>query len=164
MTLTRRQACCILALAFFNIPEALGGTYQQLTLIAFIEVDFYGSQKSKLVCLLKYFERIMLAEEADDQEFLSLCITIERKSIARESPEERWGACDTPLVAFEPKSVGLIEDAHGCLQVDFANAYIGGGVLQMGNVQVNCCLMIVIKHNNERYSYELYVYQGMWWH
>ena len=130
------QACCILALAFFNIPEPLGSTYQQLTLIAFLEVDFFGSQKGKFVCLLKYFERIMSAEEADDQEFLSLCITIERKAIVRKSPDKFWGGCDTPLVPFEPKSEGLIEDAHGCLQVDFANAYIGGGVLQLGNVQV----------------------------
>ena len=48
-----------------------------------------------------------------------------------------WGTCESPLTPFEsPTDGGLIEGAHGCLQVDFANAYIGGGVLNMGNVQV----------------------------
>lgn len=34
-------------------------------------------------------------------------------------------------------SDGSIEDSYGCLQVDFANEYIGGGVLNFGAVQVN---------------------------
>ena len=40
---------------------------------------------------------------------------------------------------FESLAEGLIEGANGCLQVDFANEYIGGGVLGMGNVQVYTC-------------------------
>lgn len=32
-------------------------------------------------------------------------------------------------------SVGAIEDAHHTMQADFANQYIGGGVLEGGNVQ-----------------------------
>lgn len=32
--------------------------------------------------------------------------------------------------------MGAIEDAHDAMQIDFANAYIGGGVLSGGCVQV----------------------------
>ena len=127
--------CCLLALAFLNTHDELGATYQQLTLVGFYLMDFLGSQRNKLVCILKYFERIMAAETADNQEFLSMCITIERRVMLKDTS---WEKSDKPLCSLESLPVGLIEDADGCLQVDFANAYIGGGVLQFGNVQVTC--------------------------
>lgn len=132
-SLTRQQVCCLLALGFFNILEPLQGNYQQLTFVAFFLHDFFGSQKNKLVCLLKYFERIMNEEEAGNQEFLSMNISVTRKRIATSDPDLFWGKSVTVLLPLEPQSEGLIESAHGCLQVDFANAYIGGGVLELGS-------------------------------
>ncbi len=46
-----------------------------------------------------------------------------------------WAMDGSPLTAFEVKAKGGIEDAHGCLQVDFANRFLGGGVLRTGAVQ-----------------------------
>lgn len=144
VSLTRQQVCCLLALGFFNVLEPMPGTdYQQLTFIAFVAVDFFGSQRNKLICLLKYFERLMDAEKADNQEFLSMNISVARKRIAKSDPDLFWGKSTAVLLPLEPQPTGLIEDAHGCLQVDFANAYIGGGVLGLGNVQVCACLYML---------------------
>lgn len=72
-----------------------------------------------------------------NEQFLSMCITVARHHVMEEDPNVAWGKCQKALTPFEsPTDGSLIEDARGCLQVDFANAYIGGGVLNMGNVQV----------------------------
>ena len=136
MTLTRDQVCCLLSLAFFNAFEPINYTYQQFTLAGFLSFHLSASQRNKLLCLLNYFERVRKLEEDGNKDFLSLCITVARKQLEREDPEVAWGECTTPLLAFESFTEGRIEDAHGSLQVDFANEYIGGGVLNMGNVQV----------------------------
>ena len=43
-----------------------------------------------------------------------------------------WSSSENPLSKLNFASEGKIEDAHGFLQVDFANSYIGGGVLRSG--------------------------------
>lgn len=44
-----------------------------------------------------------------------------------------------PLTRLAVSSTATIEDdGYGMLQVDFANQYIGGGVLGSGCVQVSC--------------------------
>ena len=42
------------------------------------------------------------------------------------------------LVDFEFLEDGCIEDCDGALQIDFANKYLGGGVLGLGCVQEVC--------------------------
>lgn len=104
-----------------------------------------ASQGNKLLCLLNYFERIRQNEEAKDEEFLSLCVSVTRRRLnPADANGASWEGCSEPLVPFESLSEGLIEDAHGCLQVDFANAYIGGGVLGLGNVQVRHQLTLLL--------------------
>ena len=77
------------------------------------------------------------SEETGEEEFLNMCVSVSRRKLDPEDAKAaQWSACDKPLLPFEPLEEGLIESAHECLQVDFANAYIGGGVLGMGNVQV----------------------------
>lgn len=89
------------------------------------------------MCLLQYFERVRHSEETGEEEFLSMCVSVSRRKLDPEDAKAaQWSACDRPLLPFEPLEDGLIESAHECLQVDFANAYIGGGVLGMGTVQV----------------------------
>ena len=63
-------------------------------------------------------------------------ITIARKSNEPGVGGSSWEECEKTLSSFESLAEGTIESADGCLQVDFANAYIGGGVLNLGNVQV----------------------------
>ncbi len=79
---------------------------------------------AKLRCLLAYFDRI-----ADDPPRGSF--TIERVVVA---PHD-WFADASPLGPFEVRREGAIEDAADCRQVDFANAFLGGGVLSGGCVQ-----------------------------
>lgn len=127
-----------MSLAFFNCFEKPAGHYQDFTFTGFLSFAMYtASQVSKLMCLLNYFERIRQSEEAGNKEFLSMCVSVTRRKLSQEeSNRTAWKECSKPLVPVESLSEGLIEDAHGCLQVDFANSYIGGGVLGNGNVQV----------------------------
>lgn len=62
-------------------------------------------------------------------------LTIRRQN---DSAKE-WSAMHLPLSKLYVSHTGTIEDdGHGMLQVDFANEYIGGGVLRSGCVQVSC--------------------------
>lgn len=87
--------------------------------------------------MLNYFERIRKAEEAKEEDFMSMCVTVSRRCLdPTEAKKEVWIGCEKPLLQFESLTEEMIENAHGCLQMDFANEYIGGGVLGMGCVQV----------------------------
>ena len=87
--------------------------------------------------MLSYFDRVRQAESKGEEEFLALEISVERRGIEKQDPEKFWGKSDVLLSSFSCEEKGLIEDAHGDLQVDFANEYIGGSVLELGNVQVS---------------------------
>ena len=89
--------------------------------------------------MLGYFERIRSAEEAggEEEEFLSMCVSFSRQKVdPSDAKESAWRDCEKKLMSFESLESGVIESADGCLQVDFANEYIGGGVLDKGCVQV----------------------------
>ena len=79
-----------------------------------------------------YFDRIRQSET----DFLAMNVSIQRQAVEKKEPSVFWGKCELPLGPFSCHPDGVIEDSHSDLQVDFANEYIGGGVLQMGNVQV----------------------------
>ena len=140
MTITRYQASCLLALAFFCLfdkPSKHGTRFQRLSLVDILEYGFFRSQSSKCLCLIGYFDRLRKEESSGNHEFLERCITIQRKVLEREKDDQKfWNECDLPLGEFEISDRRFIESFEGCLQVDFANEYIGGGVLQQGNVQV----------------------------
>jgi poly(ADP-ribose) glycohydrolase len=65
---------------------------------------------AKLRCILGYFERIV-------------------------GTTHDWDHDDAPLRALEVRATGGIEDAVGHIQIDFANSFLGGGVLTGGCVQ-----------------------------
>lgn len=100
-------------------------------------MGFFRAQQSKCLCILGYFDRLAKSEREGDEEFMNRCVSIERQILDREiSSLEYWKKSEIPLGAFEVHASGVIEEHDGALQVDFANEYIGGGVLQQGNVQV----------------------------
>lgn len=134
--LTRSQVCCLLSLAFFGILSPPEGAFQQLVFTFFLEVNFFKSQRSKLLCILTYFDRIRQAESDGERDFLAMNISVQRRGIRKQESAIFWGKSELPLGPFFCEDDGVIESSHGDLQVDFANEYIGGGVLQMGNVQV----------------------------
>lgn len=91
----------------------------------------------KLKCLLHYFARV--AERPPTG-----VVTLVRRCSGADSAGGRWGADDGWSrcgATFERQrlhvaSAGTIEDqGRGMLQVDFANKYLGGGVLGRGCVQ-----------------------------
>ena len=143
VTFTRLQCCCLLSAAFFGLLGlTLGLSYsrrfQALQLVDIVNNAFFRSQQSKCLCILGYFHRLLAEERAGNQDFLEMHVTIERRRLATagQARPDFWKFSNVLLGEAESRSEGKIEEAHGCLQVDFANELIGGGVLQQGNVQV----------------------------
>ncbi|XP_063987443.1 poly(ADP-ribose) glycohydrolase-like [Diachasmimorpha longicaudata] len=82
----------------------------------------------KLKCLFHYFRRVTTTAPEGT-------ITIERRYIPRENCP-RWDKLHNLLPPLHITSKGTIEtEGAGLLQVDFANKYVGGGVLNWGCVQ-----------------------------
>lgn len=89
------------------------------------------SQVHKLHCLVNYFNRVCKSMPQG-------MISYERKYLANYKALEPafWIDNHKSLCSFETLDQGMIEDV-GCeyAQVDFANKFLGGGVLRMGCVQ-----------------------------
>jgi poly(ADP-ribose) glycohydrolase len=83
----------------------------------------------KLKCILHYFAEFMRRSPSG-------CISIIRQQIAEHEKLE-WSKMEMPLAALTVMPTGKIEDeGEQMTQLDFANQYIGGGVLGHGCVQV----------------------------
>lgn len=90
-------------------------------------VSMVPAENAKLRCVLAYFDRLANGVPPGS-------IEIERL-VGATHDTNAWSRDRSPLGALEVQDVGAIEDADGFLQVDFANRYLGGGVLSGGNVQ-----------------------------
>ncbi|CAF0883065.1 unnamed protein product [Didymodactylos carnosus] len=95
---------------------------------------FFGSRHGsspwkleKLKSILHYFTRITQKMPIGVLSFRRYCLP---KSC---TPE--WGNSSNTLCKIHLTKNKTIEDMHGFLQVDFANKYIGGGVMNHGCVQ-----------------------------
>lgn len=98
-----------------------------------------AQHRAKWLCLLIYFERIAGRRRgADAAEWGGRRVSFSRL-VADTSELEldgSWLGCGAPVCAVTASGAGTIEDAGpAALQVDFANATIGGGVLRHGCVQ-----------------------------
>lgn len=92
---------------------------------AWLSVGSVAPQElAKLRCVLAYFDR--LADGPPRGMF-----EIERVV----GTAHDWTRDVSPLAPLSVEPTGVIEDAEGCVQVDFANASLGGGVLSGGCVQ-----------------------------
>lgn len=85
------------------------------------------SERAKLRCMLAYFERVAGELPRGTLRFERLVVP------ARAS--ETWQEDASPLLPIDVRPTGAIEDAVDCRQIDFANRFLGGGVLRGGNVQ-----------------------------
>ena len=82
----------------------------------------------KLKCLLSYFSRVTNTAPTGLLTFSRRCL--------RSENVPRWGESDRKLSQLHITSEGMIEaQGAGMLQVDFANKFVGGGVLGSGLVQ-----------------------------
>lgn len=126
--MSRQQVACILANQFlctFHSDFRLdGANFHSL----FCRKGHSQDDSAKLAMFINYFIRIK-----DDMSGPPGCIYYRRISVPK---APNWAECDAPLceVTFADPLVPL-DEAADCLQVDFANKHIGGGVLTGGSVQ-----------------------------
>lgn len=134
ITLSQLQIASLLANAFFcTFPRrnAKGSDteYANYPDINFNRLFFHKEKRAleKMKCLLSYFRRVTAREPTG-------LVTFTRQYVSyQELP--RWESSSQQLPKFHIDTKGLIEEASGFLQVDFANKYMGGGVLGLGCVQ-----------------------------
>ncbi|BFZ02721.1 hypothetical protein BsWGS_05759 [Bradybaena similaris] len=133
VTLSQHQVACLLANAFFNtFPKRFynrdeGKPLQMPDSLNFIKLySFNKSERKveKLKCIVNYFERV--TTNMPDG-------FITYKRVYRKP--ECWMTLESKLTKLHVSTEGTIEDERGFLQADFANKFVGGGVLNTGLVQ-----------------------------
>lgn len=148
LTFSQTQVASLLANAFLctfprRNPGSRNGGGRPHEYAGYPDINFnrlFGDlgqpyQSEKLKCLFGYFTSISGRDFGKEQEGL---VTYERRSLAGR-PLPDWGRSAAALssVALHADAAGMIEtEGYGMLQVDFANAFVGGGVLGHGCVQV----------------------------
>eukprot|EP01105_Mastigella_eilhardi_P016650 TRINITY_DN3805_c0_g2_i2.p1 TRINITY_DN3805_c0_g2~~TRINITY_DN3805_c0_g2_i2.p1 ORF type:complete len:756 (+),score=180.98 TRINITY_DN3805_c0_g2_i2:3299-5566(+) len=153
--LTRLQVGCLLAAAFLCMFPRQGWIAEDENAEAFLSlspadrhllseaqyprVNFFPlfssieapvslCQANKLRCFVHYFNEILAAPSEVQAEV----ITFERQVL---SAKPDWAASAAPFTPVTVDESGNIEDAADHLLVDFANKYVGGGVLGKGCLQ-----------------------------
>ncbi|XP_075542996.1 poly(ADP-ribose) glycohydrolase-like isoform X2 [Dermacentor variabilis] len=135
LSMSQLQAGCLLANAFFcTFPRRntlkSNSEYSNYPDINFNRL-FSGTsdearKMEKLKCIVNYFRRITKEEPTGMLTFHRRCLT---------EPYE-WSSAKNKLGNLFVSESGFIErEGQGMLQVDFANKFIGGGVLGGGCVQ-----------------------------
>lgn len=138
ITMSQEQAACLLANAFFcTFPRR--NSYKHSEYSSFPDVNFNrlfqggkGGTNSvkteKLQAIFHYFKRVI-------REMPKGTVTFQRQ-VVESSDMPDWERCTTLFGKLHVSTGGTIEDnGTGFLQVDFANKYIGGGVIGEGCVQ-----------------------------
>ncbi|KAK3930661.1 Poly(ADP-ribose) glycohydrolase [Frankliniella fusca] len=142
ISLSQVQIASLLANAFFCTFPRRNSTKRGSEYAAYPDINFNrlfqcgdnsdsNSVLEKLKCILNYFRRICLTDATGHEGV----VTFSRRFISPGS-FPNWSQSTKPLPKMHITSHGFIED-EGCgmLQVDFANKYVGGGVLGWGCVQ-----------------------------
>eukprot|EP00929_Paragymnodinium_shiwhaense_P035701 TRINITY_DN19232_c0_g1_i1.p1 TRINITY_DN19232_c0_g1~~TRINITY_DN19232_c0_g1_i1.p1 ORF type:complete len:466 (+),score=84.23 TRINITY_DN19232_c0_g1_i1:101-1498(+) len=131
--LTREQCASILAAGLFAaLPPHFSqsgnvSTERDLCLPEFDFDSVLRSEPEKVIMLLVYFDSIRKGSAG----FRSEVVSFSRRAA---SLNDITSSMNRPLTNAVVRE-GSIEDAHDALQADFANEYLGGGVLHGGNVQ-----------------------------
>lgn len=139
ISLTQQQVACLLANAFLCTFPRRNTQKKKSEYSLFPDINFNrlfqsGGQSvlEKIKCICNYFRRVCSRMPAG-------VLTFQRRYI---NPKQfiDWSKCDAIVgrdtVPIHINSEGTIEDeGKGLLQVDFANKYLGGGVLGHGCVQ-----------------------------
>uniref|UniRef100_W8AQL3 poly(ADP-ribose) glycohydrolase n=1 Tax=Ceratitis capitata TaxID=7213 RepID=W8AQL3_CERCA len=143
VTLSQQQISCLLANAFLCTFPRRNTMKKRSEYSTFPDINFNRLFQSggkavieKIKCICHYFRRVCPTEH-DNSNVPTGVVTFTRRSLnTAELP--KWAECKAPLGAtpLHITSEGTIEDqGSGLLQVDFANKFLGGGVLGGGCVQ-----------------------------
>eukprot|EP00128_Syssomonas_multiformis_P011885 Colp12_sorted_trinity150504_noHs@9308 len=135
ISLSQVQIACLLANAFFCTFPRRNSTRSDSEYGQFNHINFnyllsgpcVGSRAAKLRCILHYFTRVIEKPPVG-------VVTFERH-VCRSGEEYNWVASTQNLCRLQLSSTGTIEDCGGLAHADFANKYIGGGVMDHGAVQ-----------------------------
>jgi len=134
--LSRHQVACLLASAFFSLHAQNRSAEARFQIANFdsLFACFHlrpSSQAGKLRCLLHYFDRVGESMPSGVVTFYRRALDIDQQDFSFDIKTHHEVLGD-----FDVRPNGTIED-HGdnTLQVDFANRYLGGGVLKTGCVQ-----------------------------
>jgi len=142
-TLTKHQCAVLLANAFFCTFDVVSPS-RFYTKEAFPEFSFrelyLGAGKVAPIFVLHYFKRIYI-HFLEHNSMPQGEITITRQSLGMASLP-KWEHSQTPITNMKVDADGTIEDSPAKFHVDFANEYIGGGVLHGGCVQEEIMFMI----------------------
>jgi len=138
ITMSQYQAACLLVHAFFCTYPRRNTMQRSSEYGSYPSIHFnslysgparsVNSRKvEKLKCLIHYFNRVIATPPTGNITFRRQCIT--------DLPS--WDKCDNvTFTKLHITAKGTIEDnGQGMLQADFANKFIGGGVLNEGCVQ-----------------------------
>jgi len=144
VVLSKRQAGCLLAIMFFcgyhytSQPEPLRskhiGSFHPLVnydsiLLCLNQKRVEDQCVGKVCMLMNYFERSRVSMSKHNFSIKRLR-TLEPLSILH------WQGSETPLTNFRVLTEGGIHNSGpDALHVDFANKFIGGGVMRRGSVQ-----------------------------
>merc|ERR1719342_1340220 len=138
ITLSQQQVSVLLVNAFFCTFPRRNARNSNAEFSSFPYINFntlFGlnhrrdeAHLNKLKCLLSYFSRVVTNTPTG-------LVTFTRKSLPPECLPD-WSSCQQRLSKLHMSSTGLIEsEGGGMLQADFANKFVGGGVLSSGLVQ-----------------------------
>lgn len=137
ISMSQQQAACLLANAFFCTFPNRSKRNSDFPEINFSRLYCCEGPKiiNKLKCILNYFRNILLVEMPKG------VLTFQRRHIEN-FPD--WSKLEDKFssIKWHINSKGTIEEGRHMLQVDFANRYLGGGVLGHGCVQEEIRFMI----------------------
>ncbi|XP_047986934.1 poly(ADP-ribose) glycohydrolase-like [Leguminivora glycinivorella] len=137
ISLSQQQISSLLANAFFSTFPRRNSTKKSSEYASFPHINFntlYESSGSdsvleKLKCLCHYFRRVCTKAPRG-------AVTFSRRSAPpRRCPAWPQSPASLAAVPLHVAASGTIEDSDGLIQLDFANKYLGGGVLGHGCVQ-----------------------------
>uniref|UniRef100_A0A3Q0QTR6 poly(ADP-ribose) glycohydrolase n=1 Tax=Amphilophus citrinellus TaxID=61819 RepID=A0A3Q0QTR6_AMPCI len=131
ITMSQEQVACLLANAFFctfpprNSRKTEYSNYPDINFFRLFEGSS-AKKFEKLKTLMCYFKSVT-------QQMPTGLVTFTRKRLDK---PPNWKSSQTPLTKLHITCEGTIEDdGYGMLQVDFANRFVGGGVIGSGLVQ-----------------------------
>ncbi|KAL8134947.1 poly(ADP-ribose) glycohydrolase 1-like isoform X1 [Apium graveolens] len=126
-----RSAKCLPTINFDQLFASLYDSYDE-------------KQENKIKCIVHYFERISSNMPGGNISFQRKVLPLQQSSFAISYPTPGfWNKSAVSLCPFQVYSSGLIEDqTKEALEVDFANKYLGGGVLHRGCLQEEIRFMI----------------------
>lgn len=129
---SKRQVACLIANMFFGSIEKVAQNSKMQDIINFkFFFQRQGSlQQNKLLCLFNYFFRLESKKIDFERRISYVRICKNFKTI------KDWSSSAKTMGDVKVMAEGGIEDfVPNSIQVDFANAYIGGGALMDGCVQ-----------------------------